>query len=387
MSQGQELPDRGGRGFGGEAETLLDGQRQVHALQTVQAEFLETHFGMKFVRRQRPPQPVCEHFGDDRAVFWVDLIRTNLPHFWCGHRWERMGPWTDEEVVGNVGRLLWTASVVPRLEPAVHLVTLQPRQLVAVELLNGDFQAAPRHEEHQVEQQPEQTDHRRPQQLGPFPRPGVGGPAAPHAARSYQHHRRLGDRPQDVRERPVRTEALDAVALHPACRPEDKVFSPPQTGDYLRQCLFSAPASLVAWMIEVRDQHGAQQLYQQAEDGAGKKAFVEHGPRPVPIVESRQDEYGFDVSGVVWQKEYGALQSADLVPPMHADPVAKRNNETRQPQQNNANALAHVARRQGEVEREPLTANHDVPGQTAETDRLAQQPEHAQEDQGDPQQD
>src|SRR5579884_1868600 len=94
--------------------------------------------------------------------------------------------------------------------------------------------------------------------VGAVPGPGVGEPAAPHAARPYKDNCRLGHSPQDLRRCPSGTEALDAVALDSTGWPEHDVFAPAQPRDCFRHRLFGAPPGLVTGPIKVRDRHGTE---------------------------------------------------------------------------------------------------------------------------------
>ena len=141
LGQGHELPDRDGRWIGGEAESLLHGQRHFHPLQAVQAELVEEPLGTKFISRQRSAPLVGEDFGDGLPRLWANLIRDDLTYDPHGFGRELVAPRAEEEVVRNEGRPLRAVDIVPGFEPAVDCFTLQLRQLAAFERLDRDIDA------------------------------------------------------------------------------------------------------------------------------------------------------------------------------------------------------------------------------------------------------
>ena len=122
VGEGAQFANRGGDFVGPKAEPVLDGERDVHAVEAVETELVERGVGRAFLVVQRPTEVLL----DDRQ-HGRDRLRGQFREIDVAARVE-LGeverPPTEQQVVRNVRRRLRTVRVVPVLERLVEFATV-----------------------------------------------------------------------------------------------------------------------------------------------------------------------------------------------------------------------------------------------------------------------
>ena len=151
LREDPEVADGLGHVIAPEAETLLDGERDLHAVEAVEPKCVESGPGLAhgggFIA-----DLLLEDLGDRRLRRGFNLAGGAL-----GERRARggevEGPRSKEHVIRHVGGRLDARRVVPGLEPRVELFAGQIRERVAAHLLDRDLNSPPRRQEDKVRQQ------------------------------------------------------------------------------------------------------------------------------------------------------------------------------------------------------------------------------------------
>ena len=207
----------------GEAEPLLDRERDFHRVEAVHAELHERRLGDVLALGERPLELLLDDLRDGRLRLGLHLRRSNSAG--GGRRRELVRPRAEEEVMRDERRLLARrVGVVPLFEPVVDRLARRLGRCVGRERFERDGDPPPRREDEQVREPEADRLRRGSARAGGCPSAQLNMlPQSPRVRASTTVT--FGHRGEHVGGGPRAAELLGAVAREPAARPEDDVLA------------------------------------------------------------------------------------------------------------------------------------------------------------------
>jgi len=304
-----------------ESESLLDGLREVHAVEAVEAEVFKQGGELLFVGGERALEFFLKDFEDGLLRGGSDFFERDVdPHFGLG---EVESAGSEQEMVRDEDGLGGESLIVPSLDEGIEFFAGEAGEQFGIDDFDGDFDPAARGEENEVGGKDAERFDEFFAKAGLLAGGRVGGHAAPDADGADEDDGGVGALGEDVGDGAGEADLLEAVALNAAGGIDEKFVALVEACDDALDERLDLLAGAVAVPNHVGDFKGVDEAHKRIEERRPVHEIDDERAQRNVGTELGHDENGIDVAGMIGQDEGGSADLAEFVEAVDLDAVAK----------------------------------------------------------------